>query len=96
MAPDEGYPVAESVRTGRMQVIALPPPVNNTASDAADQKIIREEAVRAIVKRKAKLDSALKKGFARPCGINAPRRCATSWKQATIGSARRENNSSTT
>ena len=30
----------------------------------ADLKIIREEAIRAIAKRKAKLDNALKKGFA--------------------------------
>ena len=55
--------VAETVRTGRAQVIELPPPVDQTAADAADQTIIREEAVRAIAKRKAKLDRALKKGY---------------------------------
>jgi hypothetical protein len=63
-APDEGYLVAETVRTGRAQVIVLPPPVNDTTSDAADQKILQEEAVRAIAKQKAKLDSMLKKGYA--------------------------------
>ena len=63
-APDEGYLVAETVRTGRAQVIALLPPVDDMASDAADQKIIREEAVRAIAKQKVKLDSVLKKGYA--------------------------------
>jgi hypothetical protein len=46
------------------QIIALPPPVDTNAADADNQKIIWEEAVRAIAKRKAKLDNALKKGFA--------------------------------
>ena len=63
-AADEGYLVAETVWTGMEQIIALPPPVDTNAADADDQKIIQEEAVRAIAKRKAKLDNALKKGFA--------------------------------
>ena len=49
---------------GKLQMIALPPPIDTTASNAKDQKIIREEAVQAIAKRKAKLDSMLKKGYA--------------------------------
>ena len=49
---------------GKQQIIALPPPVDINAADADDQKIIWEEAVRAVAKKKAKLDSALKKGFA--------------------------------
>ena len=63
-AADEGYLVAGTVRTGKQQIIALPPPVDTNAADADDQKII--EAVRAIAKRKPKLDNALtlKKGFA--------------------------------
>ena len=61
-ASDEGYLVAETMRTGKLQTIVLPLPIDTTASDAEDQKIIREEAVQAIAKRKAKLDSALKKG----------------------------------
>jgi hypothetical protein len=60
---DEGYLVAETVRLGKEQIIALPPAVDTSAADADNQKIIREEAVRAIAKRKAKLDNALKKGF---------------------------------
>ncbi len=63
-AADEGYLVAETIRTGMEQIIALPPPVDTNAADADNQKIIWEEAVRAIAKRKAKLDNALKKGFA--------------------------------
>ena len=38
--------------------------VDPNSADADNQKIIQEEAVRAIAKRKAKLDNALKKGFA--------------------------------
>ena len=43
-----------------MRSLAIDP----NAADADNQKIIWEEAVRAIAKRKAKLDNALKKGFA--------------------------------
>ena len=62
-AADEGYLVTETVRTGKEQIIALPPAVNTSASDADNQKIIWEEAVRAIAKRKVKLDNAPKKEF---------------------------------
>ena len=55
-AADEGYLVAETVRSGMEQVIMLPPAVDPNSAEADDQKIIREEAVRAIAKRKAKLD----------------------------------------
>ena len=63
-AAEEGYLVAEMVRTGKVQTIALPPPVDTSAADAKDQKIIQEEVIRGIAKCKAKLDSALKKGYA--------------------------------
>jgi hypothetical protein len=63
-ASDKGYLILETMRTGKLQTIALPPPIDTTASDAKDQKIIREEAVRAIAKRNAKLDRALEKGYA--------------------------------
>ena len=63
-ASDKEYLVMETVRMGKLQTIALPPPIDTTASNAEDQKIIHEEAVRAIAKRKAKLDSTLKKGYA--------------------------------
>jgi hypothetical protein len=63
-ASDKGYLVAEMVRTGKQQVIALSPPINQVAVDVEDQKIICEEAVQAIVRQRARFDSALKKGYA--------------------------------
>ena len=59
---DKGYLIAKTVRTGKEQVIALPPPIDPNTEDADDQKIIQEEAIRATTKQKAKLDNALKKG----------------------------------
>ena len=44
-ASDEVYLITETMRTGKLHMIALPPPIDTTASDAEDQKIIREEAV---------------------------------------------------
>ncbi len=44
-------------------MIVHPPPINQSGADAEDQQIIQEEAIRAIAKQKAKLDSALKKGY---------------------------------
>jgi hypothetical protein len=38
--------------------------VDARTANADDQRIIQEEAFRVIAKRKAKLDNALKKGFA--------------------------------
>ena len=43
--------------------IELPAPIDATALDVADQKIIQDKVIRAIAKQKAKLDSALKKGY---------------------------------
>jgi hypothetical protein len=63
MAADEGYLIAKTVRTGKEQMIMLPPPINQSAADIEDQKIIQEKAIRAIAKQKAKLDSTLKKGY---------------------------------
>ena len=63
-AADEGYLVAETIRTRKQQIIALPPVVDTSVPDTEDQKILQEEAVRAIAKRKVKLENALKKGFA--------------------------------
>jgi hypothetical protein len=64
MASDKGYLVAKTVQMGKEQTIALPAPIDQNAVDAADQKIIHNEAVRAIANCKAKLDDALKKGYA--------------------------------
>jgi hypothetical protein len=63
-AAEQGYLVAETVRTGKAQTIALPLPINVSVADTEDQKVIQEEVIRAIPKRKAKLDGALKKGYA--------------------------------
>jgi hypothetical protein len=60
----EGYLVAETVRAGREQTIALPPAVDASAPDAADLKIIRDKEVNTIAKRRLKLSDALKKGYA--------------------------------
>jgi hypothetical protein len=62
-AAEEGYLVAEMVRTGKAQTIALSPPVNASAADEEDQLYIQEETIRVIAMRKAKLDGALKKGY---------------------------------
>jgi hypothetical protein len=60
----EGYLVAETVRTGKKQIIELPPAVDESTADAEDQKIIRAEEVKTVAKRQLKLGEALKKGYA--------------------------------
>ncbi len=52
------------VRTGKKQLIALPPAVNENATDVDDQRIIRAEEVKTVAKRHLKLENALKKGYA--------------------------------
>ncbi len=64
MASSEGYLVAERVRIGRQQIIALPPAVNESVANVGDQKIIRAEEVKTVVKRRLKPEDALKKGYA--------------------------------
>jgi hypothetical protein len=45
---DEGYLVSKNVKTGKQQIIALPPLADATGTpDADNQKIIQEEAIRA-------------------------------------------------
>ena len=44
---DEGYLVSKNVKTGKQQIIALPPLADATTPDADNQKIIQEEAIRA-------------------------------------------------
>ena len=60
----EGYLVAETARTGREQIIELPPAVDPNAANVNDQKIIRAEEVKTIAKRRLKLVDSLKKGYA--------------------------------
>ena len=59
----EGYLVAKMVRTGREQIIELPPAVDPSAANVDDQKIIRAEEVKTIAKRRLKLADSLKKGY---------------------------------
>ncbi len=59
----EGYLVAKIVRTGKKQIIKLLPPINESAVDANDQKIIRAKEVKTIAKRRLKLGDALKIGY---------------------------------
>jgi hypothetical protein len=60
----KGYLVTKTVRTGKKQIIELPPAVDESAADAEDQKIIRAEEVKTVVKRQLKLGEALKKWYA--------------------------------
>jgi hypothetical protein len=57
---DEGYLVAETIRTGNEQTIPLPPPVDYKA----DLEIIRSEDIKTIAKRRQRLNEALKRGYA--------------------------------
>jgi hypothetical protein len=59
----EGYLVAEMVRTGKKQLIALPPAVNENVTNLDDQRIIRAEEVKMVAKRRLKLDDVLKKVY---------------------------------
>jgi hypothetical protein len=60
----EGYLVSEMVRTGKKQLIALSPAVNENATNVDDQRIIRAEEVKTVSKRHLKLEDVLKKGYA--------------------------------
>ncbi len=59
----EGYLVAETVHTGRKQVIELPAAVDENTPDVADLAVIRTEEVKLVAKRQQKLEELLKKGF---------------------------------
>ncbi len=52
------------VRTGKKQLIALPPAVDENATNIDDQRIIRAEEVKTVAKRRLKLEDVLKKGYA--------------------------------
>ena len=62
-AHDEGYLVAETVRTRKQQTIDLPPPIDENDPDAEDLKIVRAEEVKSVAKRRLKLEESLKKGY---------------------------------
>ena len=59
----EAYLVAQTIRTGVLQRIDLPPPIPANDPEADDLIIIREEVVRAVAKRRTTLNQDLKKGF---------------------------------
>jgi hypothetical protein len=61
---EESYLVAETIRTGTAQMIALPPPVDMNAPDKVDLEVIHVEVVKSVVKRQQKLEESLKKGYA--------------------------------
>jgi len=63
-ANEEGYLVAETVRTGKQQVIDLPPPIDGNDPNADDLKIVHAEEVKSVAKRWLKLEESLKKGYA--------------------------------
>jgi hypothetical protein len=60
----EGYLVAETVCTSRMQAIKLPDFINLYDSEFKDKKIIIAEEVKIIAKSCLKLKGSIKKGYA--------------------------------
>ena len=61
---EESYLIAETIMMGRVQMIALLPPIDTNAPDEADLEIICVEIVKFIAKRRQKLKESLKKGYA--------------------------------
>ena len=61
---DESYLVAETIRTGTSQTIALQAAVDLNNPDREDLELIRVEVVKSVAKRRQKLEAALKKGYA--------------------------------
>ena len=60
---EEGYLVAETVQTGKQQLIPLSPPIDPNVEDKADLEIIRAKDIKTITKRQQKLKETLKKGY---------------------------------
>ena len=60
----EAHMVAQTIRTGVLQTINLPPPVPANDPEADELIIIREEVVRAVAKRRITLNQDPQKGFA--------------------------------
>ena len=53
--------LAQTIRTGVLQTIDLPPPVQANDPDADDLTIVRVEVVRAVAKRRITLNQDFKK-----------------------------------
>ena len=62
--PDEGYLVAQMIRSGTKQLIPLPPPVDASDPDREDLEAIQAEDVKTVAKRRQKLRESLLKGYA--------------------------------
>ena len=62
--PDEGYSVAQTIRSGMKQSIALPPPVDQSNPDKEDLEAIRAKDVKTVAKRRQKLKESLLKEHA--------------------------------
>ena len=58
---EEGFLVTQIIRTGMEQTIEMPAPADAADADAV---IVRTEQVRAIAKRRSKIDASIKRGFA--------------------------------
>ncbi len=86
----EGYLVAKTVRTGREQTIPLPAAVDAGAPDAADMKIIRDEEVKMIAKRRLKLQRGTQLYM-----TSARKRCETSSRRRTTWTRHKGINPST-
>jgi len=61
---DESYLVAETIRMGTAQTIALPAAVDPNDPEKADLEMIRTEVVKSVAKRRQKLEESLQKGYA--------------------------------
>ncbi len=60
---EESYLVAETIRTGTAQTIALPAAVDTNDPEKADLELIQTEVVKLVAKRRQKLKELLKKGY---------------------------------
>ncbi len=61
---DEGYLVAEMIRSGKKQSIPLPAHVDPNDPDKTDLEAIRAEHVKTVAKKRQKLRESLMKGYA--------------------------------
>ena len=60
--PNNGYLVAQTIRSGAKQSIALPLPVDLNNPDKKDLEAIRAEYMKTVAKRQQKLKELLLKG----------------------------------
>ena len=71
MLPDEGYLVAQTIRSGMKQSIALLLPVDQSDPDKEDLEAIPAKDVKTVAKSRSSKDM-------RRCMLNAHRECGTS------------------